>query len=99
MAPGLTVLERTSRVVPQDLGIDILGPCTFASPLAKRLAAQSIHYVGKADKVLLDDRMSRVIEYSSDIGAAPAFELAGPRHQIFFDPAELRCGIVTCGGL
>src|SRR6202042_1501850 len=28
-----------------------------------------------------------------------AFELAGPREQIYFNPGELRCGIVTCGGL
>lgn len=27
------------------------------------------------------------------------FELAGPRRQIFFNPAEIACGIVTCGGL
>ena len=28
-----------------------------------------------------------------------AFELAGPREQIYFNPNDLRCGIVTCGGL
>jgi 6-phosphofructokinase 1 len=28
-----------------------------------------------------------------------AFELAGPRAKIFFDPAQTRAGIVTCGGL
>ena len=28
-----------------------------------------------------------------------AFELAGPREQIYFNPGELGCGIVTCGGL
>ena len=27
------------------------------------------------------------------------FELAGPRRMIFFNPAEIACGIVTCGGL
>jgi 6-phosphofructokinase 1 len=27
------------------------------------------------------------------------FELAGPRPRIFFDPARVRAGIVTCGGL
>jgi 6-phosphofructokinase 1 len=97
--PALTVLERTSRVVPDDLGIDILGPCTHPSPLAKRLAQQSIHYVGQADRVLLDDRMSTIVEHRGDLANAPAFELAGPRHQLFFDPAELKCGIVTCGGL
>jgi 6-phosphofructokinase 1 len=36
--------------------------------------------------------------------AAPAaladgFELAGPRAKLFFDPATVRAGIVTCGGL
>ena len=29
----------------------------------------------------------------------PQFEEAGPREKIFFDPARLACGIVTCGGL
>ena len=29
----------------------------------------------------------------------PAFELAGPRERIYFNPAALKCGIVTCGGL
>ncbi|MBV8968517.1 MAG: ATP-dependent 6-phosphofructokinase, partial [Verrucomicrobia bacterium] len=27
------------------------------------------------------------------------FELAGPRAQLFFEPARTRAGIVTCGGL
>src|ERR1700757_3284779 len=27
------------------------------------------------------------------------FELAGPRAKLFFDPAQTRAGIVTCGGL
>lgn len=29
----------------------------------------------------------------------PAFEAAGPRERLFFDPAKVTCGIVTCGGL
>ena len=29
----------------------------------------------------------------------PEIEVAGPRERIFFDPARLGCGIVTCGGL
>ena len=29
----------------------------------------------------------------------PRFEMAGPREKLFFDPAALSCGIVTCGGL
>jgi 6-phosphofructokinase 1 len=30
---------------------------------------------------------------------ADGFELAGPRAKLFFDPAKVRAGIVTCGGL
>jgi len=36
---------------------------------------------------------------SQENGRAVTFECAGPRAKIFFDPAELVCGIVTCGGL
>jgi 6-phosphofructokinase 1 len=55
--------------------------------------------VGKADRVLLDDRRSTLREYSDDFSRAPAFELAGPRDRIFFDTGRVSCGIVTCGGL
>lgn len=99
MPIGLTVPERTSRVVARDLEIDILGPCTYPSPIADRLARSTVHYVGKADRVLLEDRLSEVLEHRDDPSGAPAFELAGPRDRIFFDPAKLCCGIVTCGGL
>jgi 6-phosphofructokinase 1 len=99
MPVSLTVVERTSRVVASDLEIDILGQCTHESPLANRLAKSIIHYVGKADRVLLQDRLSEVLEHRDDLGRAPAFELAGPRHRLFFQPPRLRCGIVSCGGL
>jgi 6-phosphofructokinase 1 len=99
MAVGLTVPERTDRVVAEDVEVKILGACTYPSPLRHRLAPSAIHYVGKADRVPLDDRMSRVAEYAGDLSRAPAFELAGPRDTIFFDTSRLKCGIVTCGGL
>src|SRR5258706_4119463 len=99
MALALTVPQRTRRVVASDLEIRILGECRYPSPLANRLAAAAIHFVGRADRVLLDDRLSKVGEYGSDLARAPTFELAGPRHQVFFDPSKLRAGIVTCGGL
>jgi 6-phosphofructokinase 1 len=94
-ALGLTVPQRTGRVVASDLEIKVLGPCRHPSPLAGRLAQTAVHYVGQADRVLLNDRLSSV----GDLSRAPAFELAGPRDRIYFDAAKLRCGIVTCGGL
>jgi 6-phosphofructokinase 1 len=99
MIPGLTVPERTGRVVPEDVEIRILGACRWPSPLNERLARSAIHYVGKADRIPLDDRLSKLGEHGGDLALAPAFELAGPRDRIFFEPRRLRCGVVTCGGL
>jgi len=99
MALSLTVSERTRRVVASDLEISIIGECNYPSPLAGRLAESAIHYVGQADRVLLEDRISTVLQHTGDPAKAPAFELAGPRHKVFFGAAQLRCGIVTCGGL
>jgi 6-phosphofructokinase 1 len=98
-APALTVPERTGRVVVADMEVKILGACSKSSPLNERLARSAIHYVGKADRVPLDDRLSKLDEYGADLSLAPSFELAGPRDRIFFDCARLKCGIVTCGGL
>jgi 6-phosphofructokinase 1 len=58
-----------------------------------------LHYVGQADRVLLDDRRSHVLSRRETLDAEPSFELAGPRHEVYFNPADLRCGVVTCGGL
>ncbi|HWO11241.1 MAG TPA: ATP-dependent 6-phosphofructokinase [Polyangiaceae bacterium] len=99
MSLGLTVHERASRVVAADLEISILGECKYPSPLAHRLAQSTIHYVGQADRVLLEDRRSHLLDHQEDLGGVPSFELAGPRHKVFFEPSKLRCGIVTCGGL
>jgi 6-phosphofructokinase 1 len=99
MALSLTVPQRTGRVVATDLDIKVLGACRYPSPLASRLHQSAIHYVGQADRVLLDDRLSKAAEHRAEPSRAPAFELAGPRDRVFFDPARLRCAIVTCGGL
>ena len=100
MALGLTVPQRTERVVGSDVEVKVLGRCRHPSPLAHRLARAAIHYVGEADRVLLDDRLSRVVAtHGHEPSRAPTFELAGPRDHIFFDTRRLRCGIVTCGGL
>lgn len=93
----LTVPERTQRLEARDLLIKNLGSCRHESPLAERLGHMRLSDPGKADRVLVDDRYSRLA--STTLPDLPAFELAGPRNRIFFRPTELRAGIVTCGGL
>jgi len=97
MTENLTVPERTARVEVSDLQIRNLGRCLHPSPLAERLGREAFHPVGRADRVLLDDRFSRVA--GTTPAEQPTFELAGPRDMTFFDPAKTRAGIVTCGGL
>jgi 6-phosphofructokinase 1 len=82
-----------------DVRIKDLGRCRFASPVADLLGEQAMHYVGEADKVLVDDRLSNLGTNRRLIAEMPAFELAGPRNRIFYQPSHLRCAIVTCGGL
>jgi 6-phosphofructokinase 1 len=90
---------RNARLLPQDLAIDTLGRCLLPSPVTRHLGERGVKFVGEADKVLFDDSISSLSQAAADPKSLPAFELAGPRDRIFFDPATLRCGIVTCGGL
>jgi len=40
--------------------------------------------------------LNQLIQEKKEI---PSFQVAGPRENIFFNPSETVCGIVTCGGL
>ena len=88
-------------VEPQDLVVKTLGPCRIDSPLAARLNGRgpTMHNVDESDRVLFDDKVSVLLERRCGIDNMPAFEPAGPRKKIFFDPSKTRVGIVTCGGL
>src|ERR1700757_1190171 len=76
-----------------DFSTDSMGECTVVSPLG------TAHFMDTSNRLLfradIDELRAQV-----QAGVDPAaFELAGPREQIYFNPGELRCGIVTCGGL
>jgi 6-phosphofructokinase 1 len=58
-----------------------------------------VEFVGQDDHVLYHTDPQKIEPYFNADQKPPAFELAGPRHHIYFDPAKLNCGIVTCGGL
>jgi 6-phosphofructokinase 1 len=69
------------------MNITTLGEARFLSPQRRTVS----------DQARVSSRLIR------DPDAPPAdellFELAGPRERLFFDPAQTRAGIVTCGGL
>jgi 6-phosphofructokinase 1 len=84
-----------------DLAVKSLGPCRIDSPLLPLLAQRqrTFHNVDEEDRVLFDDTRSSLRERNLTVDELPAFEPAGPRRKIFFDPSKTRAGIVTCGGL
>lgn len=81
-------------LTPRDLAIDVLGAAGYASPLR-----DTNKCIEDADGVVVGSSSREVESYAARGEVAPAFELAGARQRLFFDPAKLSCGIVTCGGL
>jgi len=60
---------------------------------------KGVYFVKNDERVLFHSDLSEAKEYFEGGKPIPAFEKAGPREKIYFDPSKLKCGIVTCGGL
>ena len=76
---------------PEELDVRRLGRPEILSPLLgrqERFIDDDERVLLHSDARLLDTPRGRL-----------TFERAGPREKILFDPAEIACGIVTCGGL
>lgn len=84
---------------PAELEIKVLGPCRIESPLTGVLGTQALQAWGKAERIVVDNRLSELTSFDGPIKDIPSFELAGPRDRIYFDPSKTRAGIVTCGGI
>lgn len=80
-----------------DFSISTLGPCHVPSPI--HLSRQKGDFI--SDYVSDSQRVAYQIDVDlSQTSQTPdLLEVAGPREQIYFDPAEVRAAIVTCGGL
>ena len=76
---------------PEELEVRRLGQPRRPSPLLdrqERFVDDDERVLVHSDARMLDTPQGRL-----------TFERAGPRRKILFDPAEIACGIVTCGGL
>jgi len=74
-----------------ELLIPVLGPCKFESPLK----AKGRNFTDESIRV----RVKRHIADGASESEVLSFEEAGPRQQLFFDPAQTTAAFVTCGGL
>ena len=76
-----------------DFAIQRVGACRFPSPM------RSSRFTGDDERIMYHSRFDDVRPFIDAGKEPPALELAGPRERIYFDPAAIACGIVTCGGL
>ncbi|MBC8393974.1 MAG: 6-phosphofructokinase, partial [Deltaproteobacteria bacterium] len=83
-----------------DTTISTLGPLKITSPIRRgEKDSLSRNFVHDTDRVVVDVNLNSLIKLAEKGKDFPAFELAGPRSKIYFDPSKLRCALATCGGL
>ncbi len=56
-------------------------------------------FIDDHEHILYDRDLGIIKSYLEKGEEPPRFESAGAREKIFFNPKNLSCGIVTCGGL
>ena len=76
-----------------NFAVSRLGECQITSPIT------GVRFVNDAEHVLYQSDLKAIKNQLAAGREPPCLELAGPREKIYFDPADLTCGIVTCGGL
>jgi 6-phosphofructokinase 1 len=84
-------------VQQQDLMVTTLGECRHASPIALGVPPEdaACYFVSDAVRIRFTIEVGRERTATEDL----SFEEAGPRKEIFFEPANTTAAIVTCGGL
>lgn len=85
--------DRVDTVIPT------LGEAKIPSPLEGRKLDGDRHFVSDEDRVVIDVDARKLMQTIAGGGTVSAFEMAGPRRKVYFDPSKLRCALVTCGGL
>lgn len=76
-----------------DFSIERLGECRIPSPV------RGIRFMDDDGHVLYFSCFEEMNPWLEKGIRPPAMETAGPREKIFFDPSQIACGIVTCGGV
>ncbi|MFS4416187.1 ATP-dependent 6-phosphofructokinase [Maribacter sp. 2307ULW6-5] len=81
--------------------IENLGKPSIPSPLGlSTVRGDNIFTFVKDGEAFVHDLSKKEYDRSLEGGGPPQFlEKAGPRQQLFFDPAKTTAAIVTCGGL
>ncbi len=83
-----------------DTHIPTLGPAKIATPVKSHFQGDGdANFISDSDRVVVDVTIPSLKRFIESGNTPPAFEIAGPREKIYFDPSKVRCALVTCGGL
>lgn len=76
-----------------DFTIENLGDATIPSPIAVS------YYTSDIKRILFNIYLENYTDLKTKNGVPLSVEVAGPREKIYFDPANTKAAIATCGGL
>ena len=85
----------------EDFLVTTLGKGGVVSPLKHSQRADSTVYrfVADSERIIYDVSLESFNKHREKGENPVSFEKAGPRENIYFEPAKTKVGIVTCGGL
>jgi len=81
------------KEIDLNFAVSRVGECRITSPIS------GVRFVKDEEHVLYHSDIETIKSYLETGREPPYLEKAGPREKIYFDPVNLRCGIITCGGL
>ncbi len=89
------------NIKQEDLVIPKLGNPKIDSPLGLSTVYgdKIANYTDDSNYILFDYLKDNVINVIKNNKSPLAFEMAGPRQKIYFDPSKTNAAVVTCGGL
>jgi len=84
-----------------DFSIETLGPRRIKSPIKLSNTKNDFvsNYVDDLGRIIYDPTVRHLQECTAQNQMPKAFEIAGPREMIYFDPSKVNAAVVTCGGL
>jgi len=89
------------NLTEKDLHINTFGPPSIQSPLGLSTVDGDFiaNYIDDTETVIINDDKNNLLQSIKNGKDILAFEKAGPREKIYFDPSKVKAAIVTCGGL
>ncbi len=82
-----------NKLQTNDFAVETLGNATMPTPL------KQVAFADENRRVPFETDQRALLQYWQQGEEAPSFEIAGPRRNIYHDPAWSRAAVVTCGGL